>query len=342
MAQSTSLRRTAAATAATAAAAAAGKVAHDRLSSKRAKRTYRFLEGEPLPDAARRVAYGRIDHALDELSGKSDSDAETAVHEARKDMKKLRALLRLFRDELGDEAYRSENEAFRGVARRLSGARDADVMLGTLDRLRAATGSELSSKVHSGLRRALKEHRRSLEGTAAGRRRTLNEARADLKEARSRVESWQLGEDAFGSIEPGLRRTYRRGRRSMQTAEQQPSTENLHEWRKRAKDHWYHLRLLRDSWPGPMGALADEADTLSECLGEDHDLAVLADAAREREGALGGPGGLEELERAVGRRRDELQSHALELGRRLYAEKSGAFAARMARWWQAREPAGAV
>src|SRR5919201_4778965 len=98
----------------------------------REPRSYRFLEGEAMPDGLRRIARGRIDHAVDELRGETDSSAEEAVHEARKDMKKLRAVLRLARDELGDEVYRRENECFRDAGRRLSGVRDADVMLETL------------------------------------------------------------------------------------------------------------------------------------------------------------------------------------------------------------------
>ena len=65
-----------------------------------ASRAYGLKAGEPLPEGIVRIAQGRIDHAMDELRGKSDSTPEEAVHEARKDMKKLRALLRLARGEL--------------------------------------------------------------------------------------------------------------------------------------------------------------------------------------------------------------------------------------------------
>src|SRR5919108_247446 len=115
-----------------------------------ASRRYRFREGEAVPDGLRRIARGRIDHALDELRGKTKSSPEEAVHEARKNMKKLRALLRLTRNELGDEVYRRENECFRDAGRRLSGVRDADVMLETLDGLDGDFRD---------LRRLLKEHR---------------------------------------------------------------------------------------------------------------------------------------------------------------------------------------
>ena len=74
-------------------------------------RSYGFTPGEPVPDEVRRVAGGRIDHAIDELRGNSESSRAQAVHEARKDMKKLRALLRLVRGESGDEVYATRTAA---------------------------------------------------------------------------------------------------------------------------------------------------------------------------------------------------------------------------------------
>src|SRR5436190_15203214 len=104
------------------------------------ERSFRIVPGEPVPDEVRRVAVGRIDHALDELRGDSDSSRAEAVHEARKDMKKLRALLRLVRGELGEELYVHENTVFRDTGRQLSGVRDADVMIHTLSDLEARYG----------------------------------------------------------------------------------------------------------------------------------------------------------------------------------------------------------
>src|ERR671911_3201873 len=94
---------------------------------------YRFVAGETVTEGLRRIARGRIDHALDELRGETDSSPSEAVHEARKDTKKLRALLRLVRYDIGEKAYRRESAAFRDAARELAGARDADVMITTLD-----------------------------------------------------------------------------------------------------------------------------------------------------------------------------------------------------------------
>ena len=121
----------------------------------KASNAYRLKLGEPLPSEIAHVARGRIDHALGELRGKTDSTPEEAVHEARKDMKKLRALLRLARGELGKDTFARENACFRDAARELAGTRDSDVMLDTLASLDlpSGLGSELRELVQAHLAR---------------------------------------------------------------------------------------------------------------------------------------------------------------------------------------------
>jgi CHAD domain-containing protein len=286
-------------------------------------RAYRLREGEPLPEELRRVARGRIDHAIDELRGKTDSTPEEAVHEARKDMKKLRALLRLARGELGNETFARENACFRDAARELAGTRDADVMLETLGAL------DLPAALGSELRKAIQAER---EGAGPdGREAAARGAVAMLKEARKRVDDWPLERDSFEALAGGVERTYRRGRRTLRAARDEPTAEALHEWRKRVKDLWYHHTLLRELWPPVMRAVGDDAHELSDRLGDDHDLVVLAAWVR---------GHLEadpEFSEAVIRRRGELQDEAFALGARLYVDKPSAYVRRFERLWSASE-----
>ena len=148
-------------------------------------RAYGLRADEPLPEGVARVARGRIDHAIDELSGTSKSSPEEAVHNARKDIKKLRALLRLIRGELGKDIYRRENDAFRAAAAELAGTRDADVMVATIDDL------GLDAAVSGPLRQALEAHR--LRTGAGGREQAGARALEMLGEARARVAGWPLG-----------------------------------------------------------------------------------------------------------------------------------------------------
>jgi CHAD domain-containing protein len=285
-------------------------------------RTYRLKAGKPLSGEVARVARGRIDHAIDELQGRTDSTPEVAVHEARKDMKKLRALLRLTREEVGSQTYRREAACFRDAARELSGTRDSDVMLETLGSLElpAGAGWELRKEIQAERARAGEGDRDAAAGGAV----------AILKEARGRVDDWPLVRDSFDAVAGGLERTYRRGRRGFRAAREEPSVEALHEWRKRVKDLWYHHTLLRELWPPVLTAVGDQAHELSDMLGDDHDLAVLADWVRERVPAAG-----PELFDAVDRRREELQRQSFALGALLYADKPSAFVKRLERLWNA-------
>ena len=208
-----------------------------RLASMSARK-YRLEPEEPVPEGDRARRLGRIDHALDELRGETDCTRGGRA-QARKDMKKLRALLRLVRGELGDEVYRSESAAFRDAGRELAGLRDADVMLATLESL------GLPPEDVGPLRQGLEAHKFR---TAAGGRAQAAEARHRDAHRRTRPRGRLAARDrrlrglrgrATAHLPPGPAR--------LRTARKDPTAENLHEWRKRVKDLWYHLALLEEA-----------------------------------------------------------------------------------------------
>jgi hypothetical protein len=93
---------------------------------------------EGMAAGLRRIALEEVDRAIEQVAGRGDADRDSAIHDARKRLKKARAVARLARFELGG-ARRVDNDAMRDAARRLSGARDAHVLVGTLDALRERT-----------------------------------------------------------------------------------------------------------------------------------------------------------------------------------------------------------
>jgi CHAD domain-containing protein len=284
------------------------------------ERPYRLKAGEPLPEGIGDIARGRIGHAIAELRGKTDSTPEEAVHEARKDLKKLRALLRMTRSELGEEWFRRENSCFRDAGRELAAVRDSDVLLETLSGLDIPAGMECE------LRKRI-QAARALNG-GDGRRTVSQGVVSMLREARLRVDDWPLERDSFDVLGDGLERTYRRGRRAFRAARTEPSVEALHELRKRVKDLWYHHNLLRSLWPPVMQAVGEEAHQLANRLGDDHDLALLAGWVREH--AQAEP----EFFEAVERRRSELQDQAMALGEPLYADEPRPYVRRLRRLWK--------
>src|SRR6056297_2462572 len=96
---------------------------------------YRFKKKEPADESIRRIVQFEIDGAIDDLTG-GQPDVHEAIHEARKHFKKIRAVLRLVRKQLG-EVYRRENAWFRDAGREFSDERDAQAMLEAFDALKA-------------------------------------------------------------------------------------------------------------------------------------------------------------------------------------------------------------
>ena len=209
------------------------------------------------------------------------------------------------------KAYRKRNRALRDAGRTLSGARDADVMAETLDSLGGSAAARAPLAARS---QATPEPGDSVA--------TLH-ALAD--------DDWPLRKVGEQTFETALKTTYARGRDAFKTADDDPTAEHLHEWRKRVKDLWYQQQLLEEAWPGVMKAQAKQAKKLSKLLGTDHDLAVLADALVNDPELRAAPDGEALLER-IADRREELLEDALALGRRIYAERPKAFAQRMRRY----------
>jgi CHAD domain-containing protein len=293
---------------------------------------YRFQVNESLADGLPRIVVEQVGRALAELEGE-EKDLSVAVHQVRKRCKKIRGVLRLVRDSFAD-SYQHENAWFRDLARGLSGARDRQAMLTCFDKLRDHFSEELATGAFTAVHHELAVRRADVHEDAELTQRVRKTATA-LQQARGRVAGWRLDEHGFAAVEQGLGRTYGRARKALRASYRSPAPEHFHEWRKRVKYHWYHLRLLRGLWPAPMKGLAAEAKQLADLLGDDHDLAVLREMLANDSDALGEREELDALSGLAERRQNQLRAAARTLGWRLFAEKPDVFRRRVGRYWQA-------
>jgi CHAD domain-containing protein len=155
-----------------------------------------------------------------------------------------------------------------------------------------------------------------------------DDAARALRAIAERADGWPLERLTWATVREDGRKIYARGRDEFATACDSDDGDVLHEWRKRVKDLWYQQRLLRDAWNPVLRAYADQADELGEALGDDHDLAVLAGELESRQDQLSARLELERMLELIARRRGELQSRAVAIGARLYAEKPSAYGRR--------------
>jgi len=328
------------------------------------ERRFALLVDERLADGLRRMALGQLDLAIELLEGAGGAmGADEAVHETRKSLKRLRALMRLLEDELGEQAYARESALLRDAGRRLAGARDAEVLVDTLDDLLGRHPGKLAHRRDvARLRARLAAERDRASEMTLGETATRVQVVDDLRAARARVAGWSLSDrDGIQGVEPALKRVYRDGRRRHRRAARRSGdrARAMHEWRKRVKDLRYAAEMLdRSGAEGPHGGgrrggrsrkksrrrreaayihrLASRADELGELIGAEHDLVLLS--ARVREEAQGARGAdaagrptRKILLKLIARRRKRLRKRALRKGRRLYRRRPKEFVGRVRR-----------
>lgn len=285
--------------------------------------SYELKKDEKLGPGLRRIAREEIEKAITELGSAQNRDPRNAIHNARKHLKKLRALLRLVRDELGRARFKTENAVFRDAGRQISAVRDAEVLVNCLagfcDRFFKKEWPRTLTELQTVALSKAKETAQAACDAQVPSRLIMT-----LRAAATRVESWELktvdGSGACG----GVRRVYKRGRSAFRKASCDSSDENLHELRKRTKDLWYQARLLNGIAPELMKEFARELEALSGFLGDDHDLIALRAAfgmlaADERKSLVA----------MLDSRRRELQLAATDLAGRLYSRKPRDFARRL-------------
>jgi CHAD domain-containing protein len=289
---------------------------------------YKFRPDEPVRDGILRCSREQLDHAVSELSEGISDDPVKAVHKARKAIKKERSLLRLARPTMTSGQRRRENDALREAARALSATRDADVMLASVDALSERFAGQLPASTFDAIRTRLKKRPGDANQDGLDRH-----ALPELGAVRLRADDWRLRQGGWKALEGGLVRTYKRGRGAAKVARASRRSEDLHEWRKRVKDLWYHERLLAPTCGPALRGQAKELGHLSDLLGDEHDLAVLRQQLTDEVSAV--PVDLDAVLKLIDHRRDELQTEAIRIGRRVYAESPKAFRRRLKRSWKA-------
>jgi len=311
--------------------------------------TLSLRQQESVRAAIRRIVHARIDAAVHLLRKQPNAGAQDRVHEARKQLKQVRALFQLLRPEIGRKRCTRADHRLREVTRSLSPLRDATVLLQTLRQL-CRTGA-LSTTSLSRLQSGLHSRRRKSNPEV------IQQQLRTLRKTARQIARWNFSHRGWKALEPGLRRVYRAareagvaaatlgavvGRRGVTrtgnagqgTAGGDGRNEILHESRKRAKDLRYALEFLQRVQPRTLLPRIRALHRLTDLLGKDHDLAVL-----ETSLGAGLSGSLPSsevllLRSAVAYQRSSLQALASRLARNVYAQDEISFVREIHRHWR--------
>jgi CHAD domain-containing protein len=275
-------------------------------------------QGEPPMCGARRVLFNHVDRAIRTLQRRSLADEP--VHETRKEMKRTRAGLRLLREAMGESEYRRLNRLVRDAARPLTPIRDAKVMHDVLEDVLHRAGSTGDGRPE--LRQVLQKERRLTRSKLSSR--DLKAIGARLQEVKRHLQALPESRLDQTPTDAALKQAYKKARKAFALADQQPSNEHLHEWRKQVKYHFQQLEFVQPLRPRRIGATIKQAHRLADHLGDDHDLALLHEkiALHETEAQSSPDTAVTDtVVKELKRRRAKLQRKSYRLGKKLYADK---------------------
>src|SRR5262249_43700516 len=133
--------------------------------------------------------------------------SDDVVHDARKRLKKARALLRLLREALGSRTYGRENVCLRDAALPLTEVRDAKVLVDTFDKLAQRRDDKSTAQI----RQDFVEHQQEVRQRLLEEGDGLTAVKQSLEGARARAKQWRVGRKNWSFLGIGLKKTYRRG-----------------------------------------------------------------------------------------------------------------------------------
>jgi len=281
---------------------------------------YHIEKGESLATAFGRIAAEEIDLAMAQSRRLHRGEA---VHNARKALKRLRALLRSLRVAFPKKLFRAENRHIAATCRRISPLRDVHVQLRTLGKLKAA-----ASPAGDHIRRQLLRQQSSFIRRIPALRKTV---RALLDVSRQSLASWPLRKATAEDLASGLKRIYKQGREAFKAARKSPTPGHLHAWRKKTKSLGYGLELIKNLGSGELSKMIRCSDILTVALGDDQDLFMVL-RALDKEHRSNPASDFDRLANRISLKRAKRQKRAFKLGEKVYGEKSGGFEKRLDRY----------
>jgi CHAD domain-containing protein len=291
--------------------------------------SYQLKHRETLGENLCRICRQQIEAAIAIAKGEKKPD-DTPVHETRKHLKKTRGAIRLVRKEIGRGLFKQQDHCLRDVGRLTSEIRDAEVRLQTVRQLQEITQSHRRN-TYGKLEVMLTME---LENFMAAFAEWQTQVVPLLEQAGSAIDHWALSQFNSKQLRSAVQASYKRARKALAEATANPTAENFHAFRSKAKTLWYQLRILRPINPVVLKTLSDDLRSLSDLLGRAHDLSFLGERLRNEHGKSEWQREGHKLLAVIEVSQSDLQRGAAELAGHFFAERPRDFGCRVANWLQ--------
>ena len=257
--------------------------------------------------------------AAKEAAASVDRSAETAVHDARKALRRGRAVLAMIATALPKSERRDVRSALQDARRSLSMVRDHTVAPTTLG------GLELGDDDRDTAKRVLDSAAEALPPTS--------EIKQLLAEAATRAAA--QGEALVAALPPSvdesilfdaIAATYEDARKARRKAKSSKSW--FHTWRRRTKELVYQLEFVAKHAGARASAIHEEIGAVSDTLGNAVDMIMSRDFVQTHGQGIG-EDAIDHLRKTIDNRLDDAMKSARKDARDAFAMKPKKFAKRL-------------
>jgi CHAD domain-containing protein len=262
----------------------------------------------------------------------SGSRVHISIHEARKNIKKIRSILRLVRHEIGEEIYHELNTFYRESGQQVAQLRDDTSIIELLEgsKKRIKSG-DLQLAIQKSIR--LTKKKRETEFIEFHKNKTDIQLSKAFDEKAKVLSRLQISGNPEIFIMKSLNKIYINTTKRMKLAEAEGTNEAYHNWRKQVKYLMFQMMLLKNAWPNFFNAYIIELGNLQKLLGNLHDLDILNSLVVKGDLLPLNKNQKGILLKYIYPRRASLKKQVHTIGNLLFTESSPAFSKRLLGIW---------
>jgi CHAD domain-containing protein len=258
----------------------------------------------------------------------SEKNIDVLIHDSRKRVKNIRALLKLIQDELTENKFKEFNNSLRNLNRNSAAVRRSYVMLKIIE-------NELKSNTNIPNVRLLEYLKSIIE-----ERMVISQPKISTNQLLTQYSDYfhflakylgnvSLNKMEFTLIRTGLERIYDTAKNCSQISRKKHDVILYHELRKNIKDLSYVLEIIQIGWPSIIKSYNKQLKILAEIIGEMHDLHEFKAMLSNSKVPIGMKKAAIEVHNEIQQRINSLIIVSDEITVKIFAEKTKCFVSRL-------------
>lgn len=250
------------------------------------------------------------------------------IHNSRKRVKNIRAILKLIEDNIGSKTFKDLNTSLRNLNRNSANVRRAYVMIGIIDKEIKAISDGRTIKLLESLKSDIEQNLISAQ-PKININQILTAYFDYFHSFEKKVEAWKFNRKDFTLIKIGLARIYDQGKQFSKQIKKNHDVLLFHEMRKNCKDLSYALDIIQKAWPVVLKSYNDQIKLLTDYIGDMHDLYEFKLMLNKNLSMNNSKGQRPILLNKIDERINSFMPITLKLAEKIFAERTESFMYRM-------------